>query len=181
MVDLRMPGEADPADDANAFRLGGDAGELDAVGSLVKLDAVEPGIKVKMPPRTAQLAVSRKLQADFLLLPYQAFDFAVFDRFEFLSRDRTGGAFCARLLGGRGTQQAADMIGTEGGRCAEQGHPQTSFATSTTMRSFAHCSLSASTLPSSVEANPHCGDSASCSKATYFVASSMRRLISALF
>src|SRR5215831_14472072 len=47
MVDLRMPGEADPADDANAFRLGGDAGELDAVGSLVKLDAVEPGIKSK--------------------------------------------------------------------------------------------------------------------------------------
>ena len=36
--------------------------------------------------------------------------------------------------------------------------PHTSSASSTTMRSLAHCSSSASTLPSSVEAKPHCGD-----------------------
>ncbi len=36
--------------------------------------------------------------------------------------------------------------------------PHTSSATSTQSRSFAHCSSSASTLPSSVEAKPHCGD-----------------------
>ena len=48
------------------------------------------------------------------------------------------------------------------------------------MRSFAHCSSSASTLPSSVEAKPHCGDRQSCSSATYLVASSMRRLMSSL-
>ena len=48
------------------------------------------------------------------------------------------------------------------------------------MRSFAHCSSSASTLPSSVEAKPHCGDRHNCSSATYLVASSMRRLMSSL-
>src|SRR5580704_234344 len=36
--------------------------------------------------------------------------------------------------------------------------PHTSLAISTTIRSFAHCSSSASTLPSSVEAKPHCGE-----------------------
>ena len=36
--------------------------------------------------------------------------------------------------------------------------PHTSSANSTIMRSLAHCSSSASTLPSSVDAKPHCGD-----------------------
>src|SRR5262249_49950483 len=39
--------------------------------------------------------------------------------------------------------------------------PHTSFASSTIIRSFAHCSSSARMLPSSVEAKPHCGESAS--------------------
>ncbi len=39
--------------------------------------------------------------------------------------------------------------------------PHTSPATSTASFSFAHCSSSVRTLPSSVEAKPHCGDSAS--------------------
>src|SRR5581483_5894382 len=56
--------------------------------------------------------------------------------------------------------------------------PQISSASSTIMRSFAHCSSSASTLPSSVEAKPHCGDRHSRSNGTYLVASSIRRLIS---
>ena len=41
--------------------------------------------------------------------------------------------------------------------------PQTSRATSTHRRSFAHCCSSVSRLPSSVLAKPHCGLSASCS------------------
>ena len=57
---------------------------------------------------------------------------------------------------------------------------QTSSATSTTSRSLAHCSSSASTLPSSVEAKPHCGDRHSWSSGAYFVASSMRRLMKSL-
>ena len=56
--------------------------------------------------------------------------------------------------------------------------PQTSSAISTIMRSFAHCSSSASVLPSSVEAKPHCGDRQSCSSGMNFAAWSMRRLIS---
>jgi hypothetical protein len=55
--------------------------------------------------------------------------------------------------------------------------PHTSFATSTTIASFAHCSSSASTLPSSVEAKPHCGERHSWSRSANFAASSMRRLI----
>src|SRR5712664_330795 len=39
--------------------------------------------------------------------------------------------------------------------------PHTSFATSTASLSFAHCSSSVRMLPSSVEAKPHCGDTAS--------------------
>src|SRR5437868_547544 len=58
--------------------------------------------------------------------------------------------------------------------------PQTSSASSTIIRSLAHCSSSASTLPSSVEAKPHCGERQSWSSATYLVASSMRRLIESL-
>src|SRR6185437_2332916 len=59
--------------------------------------------------------------------------------------------------------------------------PHTSLDRSTIIFSFAHCSSAASTLPSSVEAKPHCGDRQSCSSATYLVASSMRRLMSSFF
>src|SRR5258705_4411638 len=61
------------------------------------------------------------------------------------------------------------------------GYPHTSFDRSTIILSLAHCSSSASTLPSSVDAKPHCGLSASCSGATYLVASSIRRLTSSFF
>src|SRR6266511_1306145 len=63
----------------------------------------------------------------------------------------------------------------------DQDQPQTSFEISTIMRSFAHCSSSARTLPSSVEAKPHCGERQYWSSDTYLVASSMRRLMSSFF
>src|SRR5215468_11071109 len=133
-----------------------------------------------MPPRTAQLSVRRKLQPDLLLPPHQPLDFMVLQRLELGGRDRPSRMPGARLLDGGGTQQAADMVGAEGGSCAARCHPHTSFASSATIPNFAHCSLSARTLPSSVEAKPHWGDNASCSSATYLVASSMRRLMSTL-
>src|SRR6202044_1410178 len=68
------------------------------------------------------------------------------------------------------------LLGTRRNR-----HPQISSAISTTRRSFAHCSSSERTLPSSVEAKPHCGDRQSCSRSTYLVASSMGRLMSSFF
>src|SRR5580692_8087474 len=58
--------------------------------------------------------------------------------------------------------------------------PHTSRATSTHKRSFAHCCSSVSRLPCSVEANPHCGDSANCSSGRYFAAASIRRFSSSL-
>src|SRR5262249_61319397 len=124
------------------------------------------GIKVKMPPGTAQLPIGRKLQSNLFLLFHQALDLAVLDRLEFRSRDCAFGVLGARFLDGGGTQQAADMIGAERRSCPAHRHPHTSFAISTVIRNFAHCSLSARTLPSSVEAKPHWGDKASCSSAT---------------
>src|SRR3979409_1970200 len=63
----------------------------------------------------------------------------------------------------------------------DHGYPHTSFDRSTIILSLAHCSSSASTLPSSVDAKPHCGLRASCSGAATFVASSIRRLTSSFF
>src|SRR5262249_1720346 len=54
--------------------------------------------------------------------------------------------------------------------------PHTSSAISTTSRIFAHCCAPVSTLPSSVEAKPHCGLNAICSIGMNFAASSSRRL-----
>src|SRR5699024_4434795 len=58
--------------------------------------------------------------------------------------------------------------------------PQTSSATSFTKRSLSHCSFSVKLLPSSVEANPHCGLTHNLSLSMYFAASSIRALISSL-
>src|SRR4029077_12953078 len=66
------------------------------------------------------------------------------------------------------------------GNDARHQRPHISYDTSTIIRSLAHCSSSASTLPSSVEAKPHCGDNANWSSATYLVASSIRRLMASL-
>ena len=56
--------------------------------------------------------------------------------------------------------------------------PQTSSATSTTRRSFAHCWSSVSALPSTVEEKPHCGERQSCSSGASREASSIRRFSS---
>ena len=62
-------------------------------------------------------------------------------------------------LAPRPIREDAMLTGPQG---AEQAYlPHTSFAMSTASFSFAHCSSSERMLPSSVEAKPHCGDSAS--------------------
>ena len=86
------------------------------------------------------------------------FDLAVFDRFERGGGDLALGVTLARLFQRGGPQQAADMIGAERRFGSLHRYPHTSSAISTIMRSFAHCSSSERTLPSSVEAKPHCGD-----------------------
>ncbi len=58
--------------------------------------------------------------------------------------------------------------------------PQTSWAVSTTRRSLAISSSWVRALPSTVEEKPHWGERQSCSRGTYFAASSIRRLRSSL-
>jgi hypothetical protein len=74
-----MLGEANLADRAHALGLGLDAGEDDALAGRIHLDAVEAFEEVELPPRAAQLAVGRELEAHLLLLPDDLFDLAVFD------------------------------------------------------------------------------------------------------
>src|ERR1700722_108859 len=57
--------------------------------------------------------------------------------------------------------QAAPSPRAQARRAKKLYFPHTSFATSTVSFSLAHCSSSVRTLPSSVEAKPHCGDTAS--------------------
>src|SRR6185369_5152 len=57
MLDMRMGGETDLADDAHAFGLGGDAGELDALADLIELNTVETLVEIELPPGAAELAV----------------------------------------------------------------------------------------------------------------------------
>src|SRR4029079_6887719 len=58
----RMVGEGDLADDAQALRLGLDPTELDTLVAFVELDAVEHAEEIEMPPRAAELAVGRELE-----------------------------------------------------------------------------------------------------------------------
>src|SRR6185503_4394263 len=138
------------------------------------LDAIEAPEEIKMPPGTTELAVGGGLEPNLFLLANDALDLAIFHGLEIGRGNFTLGAFRARLFQGCRAEQAAHMVGAER-RPGAFHRPHTSSATSTIRRSFAHCSSAAITLPSSVEAKPHCGDSANWSSGTNFAASSMRR------
>ena len=125
------------------------------------LHTVEAPEKIEVPPGAAEFAVGHGLQADLFLLLDDALDLAVLQGLEIGGRQLAFGPLCARVFQRGGPQQAADMIGPEGRFGALHALPHTSSAMSTIIASFAHCSSSASTLPSSVEAKPHCGESAS--------------------
>src|SRR5680860_813578 len=58
----------------------------------------------------------------------------------------------------------------------EKRQPQISCAVSTISSSLATSSSIVSSLPSTVEEKPHCGERQSCSRGTYLLASSTRRL-----
>jgi hypothetical protein len=121
VVEHRVVGEADASRHLDAFRLGLDTGELDAVLGGERRDAVEPLEEVEVPPRAAELTVGRALQADILLLADDRCDLAVLDRLERVRRDPALLMLRARFLEGGGPQQAADMIGAEGRRGAGHG------------------------------------------------------------
>src|SRR5258708_38598245 len=68
-----------------------------------------------MPPRAAEFAVGRELQADRGLLMHDLFDLHVFDLAQIGGRYFAPLQFGARLLDLRRTQQAADLVGAERG------------------------------------------------------------------
>src|SRR4029079_11030986 len=109
----RMVGEADLADDAQALRLGLHAAELDALVAFVEIDAVEHAEEIEVPPGPPELAVGRELEADLLLLLDDLLDLTVLDGLELGCRDRALLALGPRLLERGGTQEAADMVGTK--------------------------------------------------------------------
>jgi hypothetical protein len=86
VVEMVMAGEADLADDADAFGLGRDPSEGDAVLGGIELDAVEPFVEVELPPRATKLAVGDELEPDLLLLPDGFLDLAILDLLQLRSR-----------------------------------------------------------------------------------------------
>src|SRR2546423_3028625 len=84
MLDHRMTGESDLADDVRPFRLGLHAGELDAVLDLLHRNAVEAAEEIEMPPGAAELAVGGELQAGLFLLDDDFFDLGILDRLELI-------------------------------------------------------------------------------------------------
>src|SRR5262249_35612438 len=77
VIEHRVRREAELALDLQALRLGLHAGELDAGRGLIRLDTVEAAEEVEVPPRAAELAVGRALQADVLLLLDDVLDLGV--------------------------------------------------------------------------------------------------------
>ena len=129
VLEHRMPGEADPAVDADAGRARRRADEADAEIRLVLGDAVEAPEKIEMPPRAAQLAVRDAAQAQFLLLFDDALDLAVLDGCETGRVERSVGvALPARLLQRRRAQQAADVVGAKRRRSSSAIAPSTAAA-----------------------------------------------------
>src|SRR4029079_5193835 len=94
----RMVGEADLADDAQALRLGLHAAELDALVAFVEIDAVEHAEEIEVPPGPPELAVGRELEADLLLLLDDLPALAVLDGLELGRRDHALLALGTRLL-----------------------------------------------------------------------------------
>ena len=114
----RVVGKSELADDARALRAGLQALERDALLHHVALGAVETPEEVEVPPGAAELAVGNGLEPDLLLLLDRALDLAVLDRLERSRIDLAPGVFLAGLLQRSRTQQAADVVGAERRFCA---------------------------------------------------------------
>ena len=80
-----------------------------------QLAAGQMAEKVEMPPRAAELAVGRELQAGRGLLVHDLLDLHVLGLAQIVGRNLALLQFGARLLDARRPQQAADLIGAERG------------------------------------------------------------------
>src|ERR1044072_1802065 len=67
----------------------------------------------EVPPRAAEIAVGRELQAAVLLVGDDLPDLGIFDRLQLFGRDRVHVALRARVLDRGGAQETADVIGAE--------------------------------------------------------------------
>src|SRR5262249_39416577 len=118
MLQHRVVGKAELADDARALRAGLHALERDALLHHVALGAVEAPEEVEVPPGATELAIGDGLEPHLLLLLDHAFDLAVLERLERRRVDLALGVLFARLLERGRTQQAADVVGAERRSCA---------------------------------------------------------------
>ena len=105
--------EPDLAGDLDAAGLGLHALELDAVIELDDVDAVEHAEEVEVPPRAAELAVGRELQAGIGLAHDELGDRRVLGVAQRLGVDAAGGEARAGLLERLGAEEAADDVGAE--------------------------------------------------------------------
>jgi len=113
VLDHRMAGKADLADDAQRLVDADAALEVHAGVELDRRDALKMFQKIEVPVSPAELAVGDRLQADRLLLADEGHDLAVLDRFERGVGDlRTFALLTGELQRWR-PQQAADHVGAE--------------------------------------------------------------------
>src|SRR5260370_23625024 len=116
MRDHRMIAwEIELADHAHRVMPGLEARELDALVGAEKFATSQLRQEGEMPPRAAEFAVGRKLQADRRLLVDDLFDLHILDLAQIVSRYLTLLQFGARFLDARRPQQAADLVGAARG------------------------------------------------------------------
>lgn len=108
-------GEIELADHADRIMPRLDARELDARVRVKHFAAGELGQEVKVPPGAAEFAVGRELQADRGLLVHDLLDLHVLDLAQIVSRDLALLEPDAGFLDLGRTQEAADLVGAEGG------------------------------------------------------------------
>ncbi len=122
MLEHRMIGrEIQFADHADGFVPGLDAGELNAFIGVEQFATDQVAEKIEMPPRAAELAIRRKLQAGGGLLVHDLFDLQVLGLAQIVGRNLALRQPGARFLDARRPQQAADLVGAERGFCSLHG------------------------------------------------------------
>ena len=107
-------GRAQLAGDLEARCLGLAALELDAVFGFIGFDAVETGEEVQVPEGAAEFAVGDALKTDGLFFGDQFPDGAIFDHGQFGGGDFARLALGTGILKILGTQETADVVGSEG-------------------------------------------------------------------
>ena len=111
-----MAGEgAEFAGDAQHHRLRVRALELDLALAEIGLDAVKRAQEIVIPEGAAEFAVGDGFEPDVFLALDDLLDLAVFHRLQRFGRHLSLFTLRPRLLQRRRAQQAADMIGAEGG------------------------------------------------------------------